>query len=307
MRGVKHTVESFKEKYYNKFPDSKLEILEILPKEKVRCKTKYSEHIVEFRSIFFGHIPMINTSTNKTEYFINRAKEVHGELYDYSLVEYNSKKVVILCKEHGEFLQRPSKHLYGGKCMKCRNKNIGNLNRSTTEQFVEKANKIHNFKYNYSKVNYINSVTSVTIICPIHGDFEQIPNSHLNGRSCKLCANLTLAQHNKNNPTSWNYTNWEKAGSKSKHFDSFKIYIIKCWNEEEEFYKIGKTYNTVKRRFKSKIKMPYNYEIIETIVGESREISTLEKELQKLNYEFKYETKILFKGNNECFSKIINN
>ena len=51
----------------------------------------------------------------------------------------------------------------------------------TTEQFIEKARSIHGDKYNYSKVNYINNKTKVTITCSEHGDFEQIPYNHLQG------------------------------------------------------------------------------------------------------------------------------
>ena len=63
----------------------------------------------------------------------------------------------------------------------------------TKEKFVEKANKVHGDKYNYSKVEYINSQTKVCIICPIHGEFWQTPNAHLNGRGCKKCANKRRA------------------------------------------------------------------------------------------------------------------
>jgi len=60
--------------------------------------------------------------------------------------------------------------------------------KKTTEQFIKEANLIHNYFYNYDKVNYINNRTKVIITCPIHGDFEQIPYKHLQGNGCKLCA-----------------------------------------------------------------------------------------------------------------------
>jgi len=53
--------------------------------------------------------------------------------------------------------------------------------------FVEKANKIHNNKYDYSLVEYINSKSKIKIICPIHGVFEQTPAKHLMGRGCQKC------------------------------------------------------------------------------------------------------------------------
>lgn len=61
------------------------------------------------------------------------------------------------------------------------------LKRLTTEEFKERANIIHNGKYDYSKSEYKNAHTEVCIICPEHGEFYQTPHSHLNGRGCKKC------------------------------------------------------------------------------------------------------------------------
>lgn len=55
------------------------------------------------------------------------------------------------------------------------------------KQFVEDARKKHGDKYDYSKVEYQNALTKVCIICPIHGEFWQTPNKHLNGCGCKKC------------------------------------------------------------------------------------------------------------------------
>ena len=62
-------------------------------------------------------------------------------------------------------------------------------NQLTTEIFIERAKKIHGDKFDYSKVNYVNSSTKVCIICPKHGEFWQNPASHLSGRGCPKCAN----------------------------------------------------------------------------------------------------------------------
>ena len=67
-----------------------------------------------------------------------------------------------------------------------------------------------------------------------------------------------------------------KSSKKSKNFDSFKVYVIRCWNEEEEFYKIGRTFRTVKHRFRDKIGK-YNYEVIKVEIGEAEDIYKLEK------------------------------
>lgn len=304
----KHTVESFKQRYYNKYPNSTLEILEMLPKEKVRCKDKYSEYITFTDSLWRGHLPTFSISLDKKGHFTNRAIEVHGSKYDYFKIEINklTDKVQINCKKHGLFHQRASSHLAGQGCKNCKIDNHILNTSSNTINFIEKANKIHNNFYDYSLVEYKTNKSILKIICPTHGIFEQMANGHLNGKGCKECAKKAVSKYNSENPSSWNYTNWESAGKKSKYFDSFKVYIIRCFNETEEFYKIGKTYKKVEKRFASLIKMPYKFEIIKVIEGTSREISELEKELQRKNKEFKYTPKICFKGNNECYSKLNN-
>lgn len=128
------------------------------------------------------------TSTSNTEEFINKAKQIHGNKYDYSKVEYidAKTKVCIICPIHGKFYQTPNSHLMGHGCFEC-----GLLSSSpktlTTEEFIEKARKIHGDKYDYSKVKYINTHTKVCIICPKHGEFWQTPNCHLDGKGCPLC------------------------------------------------------------------------------------------------------------------------
>lgn len=125
-----------------------------------------------------------------TEEFIRRAKEVHGERYDYSKTHYHgrSKKVLIICREHGEFWQRPDHHLSSYGCRKCSRRYMD------AEYFKQKANVVHNGKYDYSKVEYVNNHTKVHIVCPIHGEFWQTPNDHLSGKGCFKCRveNATL-------------------------------------------------------------------------------------------------------------------
>ena len=119
-----------------------------------------------------------------TKEFITRAKDVHGDKYDYSLVEYvNARtKVRIICPEHGVFEQTPSEHLRKHGCLSCCGKK-----QLTTEEFIVRARDIHGDKYDYSLVEYVNARSRVQIICPDHGVFEQIPNHHLHGYGCQYC------------------------------------------------------------------------------------------------------------------------
>ncbi len=126
-----------------------------------------------------------------TSIFIEKAKNRHGDKYDYSKVEYKKaiEKVIIICneKEHGEFEQSPSKHLSGNGCPKCAGFGV------TKEKFIEKAINVHGDKYNYSKVDYKKAIEKVVIICKKHGEFEQSPNNHLKGKGCPICAGKNVS------------------------------------------------------------------------------------------------------------------
>lgn len=228
-----------------------------------------------------------------TDKFIKKATSIHNDKYDYSLTNFERSniKVTILCDLHGEFTQKPNDHLTGYGCPKC-----GGTSNLSTDEFIEKAKLIHGDKYGYEKTDYTYSRIDVTITCPFHGDFTQRPNNHLSGKGCKKCAV---------DESTWSYSVWEDKGNRSKHFDSFKVYVIKCWNETESFYKIGKTFRRINLRFKGVF--PYKYEVIKIYEGEAKEISLLEQNLKSLNKEHSYLPLCEFNGRHECFSNLILN
>lgn len=125
-----------------------------------------------------------------TEEWINRVAPLYNYRFDYSKVNYidNKTNVVIICPEHGEFLVTPSNHIKGnGGCPKCAGEWRHKQYSYTTEEFITKAKEVHGNKYDYSKVNYYNNKTEVTIICPKHGEFNQMAGAHLQGTSCPKC------------------------------------------------------------------------------------------------------------------------
>jgi hypothetical protein len=126
----------------------------------------------------------------KTEEFIEKSKVVHGEKYNYSktIYENNLKEVIIICKEHGEFLQLPKTHKRGSGCNECANSGRKINNKSNTSEFIQKAIKIHGYRYEYLKVEYISAIKPVIIICKYHGEFMQTPNGHLSSSGCKKCS-----------------------------------------------------------------------------------------------------------------------
>ena len=124
----------------------------------------------------------LNNTIHLTFFFTYsvKAKKKHGDTYDYSKVDYiNAKtKICIICPKHGEFWQTPNDHLSGCGCKMCANERRAGNRKLTISSFIKRANTIHKNKYDYSKVVYKGIYNPVLIICPIHGEFTQIPNTH---------------------------------------------------------------------------------------------------------------------------------
>jgi len=133
----------------------------------------------------YGKISDEEQILKKTKKFIEKAKQIHGDKYDYSKAVYNGcfQKICIVCPKHGEFWQLPGNHIKGCNCPTCSNKTP-----ITKDEFIKKANEIHNFKFDYSKVVIGKSNDKVCIICPEHGEFWQTTSNHLRGRGCIKCS-----------------------------------------------------------------------------------------------------------------------
>lgn len=129
-----------------------------------------------------------------TEEFIEKAKKKHGNLYDYSKVEYitSHMPVKIFCKKCQKyFYQAPNNHLTGAGCYDCGNKRRSDKNRYSQEHFINKALSIHKGTYSYSEVKFKDMYTPVKIFCnKCKTYFYQTPSKHLGGRGCKKCSTL---------------------------------------------------------------------------------------------------------------------
>jgi very-short-patch-repair endonuclease len=137
-----------------------------------------------------GKCGVIKRAKNKMispDEIIKKAKDTHGNKYDYSKVEYHGiyNKIIIICKEHGEFEQSANSHIRGSGCTEC----VRNI--WTTDKFIEKSKEKHGDKYDYSKVEYSGCDTNVIILCKKHNAFNQTPYNHLNGQGCSFCVNKT--------------------------------------------------------------------------------------------------------------------
>ncbi len=159
-------------------------------------------------------------NSKKFDNFISKAQTRFGNKYDYSKSDYiNSQtKIEIKCNEHNNiFKQSPSEHLRGKNgCNYCtRNPKMN------TEMFIEKSKKIHGDKYDYSKSIYVDAKTKITIICPEHGNFEQLPNNHYK-QNCPSCYKRLLdnevfiSKANKTHKNKYQYKDVIYTTSKSK-------------------------------------------------------------------------------------------
>ena len=185
-----------------------------------------------------GKAQGIKNKTKTTPDFIKEAKEKHGDKYDYSKTIYvdGRTKVTIICPTHGEFQIRPNDHLCKregcGGCPTCRRDLAIKNKTKTTSKFIEEAKEKFGEKFDYSKVNYINANTKVTIICPIHGEFQQIPNDHTRkirgekgSHGCPECGKIVRDKNHTMTTQEFIEKAIEKHGDK---YDYSKVKYINC-------------------------------------------------------------------------------
>lgn len=228
--------------------------------------------------------------------FIQRSSAMHDNKYAYEKTKYINvaRKVVITCPEHGDFEQIADVHIRGGGCAKCGSERRADSTRKTAKDFICRAREVHGSKYNYDKVIYVSNRTDVVITCLEHGDFTQRPTNHLQGKGCLGCAD-----------TSGGWSRGDFIGKCKKNNNGLgKLYVIKCQNDDEVFYKIGITSTTMKERFRGVHAMPYEYTIEYLIQDSAYFIYDIELQLQALSKGKNHRPKIGFKGQTECFTTI---
>ncbi len=260
-------------------------------------------HKIKPSSLFKGCNLSIKSAVDRDDFLFRKICSRNkyfklGEIkYLYSFVK-NQSCFIKVSDEFGEYIMDISVAYAGSK--------------PTIEVAVNKTeNLVNRLKqnggdYDYSNVTYSKMDSKVTICCNKHDCFQQRPANHVRGEGCPKCGKDSMVEINSTKPTGWTYTNWIKVGKLSKNFDSFKVYIVKMksLDNEEEFYKIGKTYLTIKERFKhiNNYKIVSVLKIIENECG--RIITEKEFELLRKNKDYKYKPKNNFRGYMECFSKI---
>jgi len=181
-----------KKNHKNKYDYSKVEYKNSHSKVIIICK-KHGEFQIKPYSHLQGSSCAACAGLNKynTKSYIKKSKEIHGNRYDYSKVDYKNagNKVTIICDKHNEFNQIATLHLSGHGCPKCKYVDLGNKKRKTLNDFLFLAKETHGNIYDYSKVEYKGTNIKVKIVCSKHGIFEQSPKQHYRGNGCPKCFN----------------------------------------------------------------------------------------------------------------------
>lgn len=240
---------------------------------------------------------------NNKELFIKESTKLFGDITDYSLVnEMGARnKVTLICTKHKcEFTLTVSSRLAGQKCPKCSAENYSKIRTKTTEEFVSKAKEVHGDNCDYTDTIYKSCNEKISVKCNIHNlYFETIPENHMRGGRCRKCLSENISNALKGKEGTCGYTRSRyiaQAGDREAY-----VYIIRCWNENEEFYKIGKTFLDIDKRF-TKGNICYNFEKVKFHIGEAGYIYDLENELHRKYKEFKYKPENWFAGHTECFN-----
>jgi len=227
--------------------------------------------------------------------FIEEAKALHGGKFKYDKTEYSTvlSKVIIDCEIHGEFSILPSGHMKGHGCPKCSTSAISRSRRLSQEIVISRFKSRHNNRYDYSEVIYDGDAHELLkIYCREHGPFMQSYANHNSGEGCPECAKEQSPRFK---------TGFIEIANR-KNYAS--LYLIRCYGNSEEFYKIGITTKTVTSRFSGQSSLPYSYDLVHLFVSSGEAVWELEKSMHRVYKDIKYLPELEFGGRFECFKYI---
>jgi hypothetical protein len=228
-----------------------------------------------------------------TETFIEKCNLLFPDNFDFSKSIYTTynNDITVTCIIHGNDIIRPAGQFMRGRgCPHCGLLRRNDKLRLGLDRFIEKSNIVHNYKYDYSLSDYVNTETKIEIICPIHGSWKSKAGSHMAGNGCAKCVN-----HSEN---SIGFSR-HRFISKCKN-NQASLYIIGMSKKDESFIKIGITTQSLKQRFNNK-RGHKVFRFME-IINLSGSIWDLEKYLHECLLPYKYIPKTKFDGYTECFN-----
>lgn len=236
-----------------------------------------------------------------TNEFIERAKVKHGNKFDYSQVNYTThdSKVSIGCNScMNRFEMRPSIHIYGQGCPKCKHIETGLRFRTDPKDIISRLRTKFGDKYTYEKTQYIAGNMPITVTCVTHGDFEQLAGYLLSNKiGCPGC--VLDSKRDKTNRTG-GYT---PATVRRNPTKPTTVYVVRLSNAEELFYKVGITVQKLSSRFPKWNVAGYRVELVERIVLGLEEAYNTEQAILHNNQHTRYDPLIPFDGHTECFSE----
>lgn len=214
-----------------------------------------------------------------------------GFVDDDHFCKNSRTKVLVRCLQHNTIEERSvlSVNKIVG-CSVCLFEHKRDSRLFTLDKFIEKANYVHDNFYDYSDSVYKDSYSKINIKCPNHGEFTILANRHLQGGGCPKCTVRS----------SWSREGFVDYVDKKFNGKS-KIYLLRCYDEYENFLKIGMTCQKIEKRFSTKITMPYNYEVLLCGEFDGGTVYDTEKAVLKMFKKFKYTPDIPFGGKTECF------
>lgn len=225
-----------------------------------------------------GGLRRYQKKTKPASAFLDKAIALHGDRYDYSLIQYKNThtKVEIICKEHGPFWQSPEKHMAKRGCPICAGRGI-----QTPDRFIIAATKVHGTIYDYSLITqncFKSEGSKVPIVCAEHGKFYQNYSNHLQGQGCAKCAKYGFCVG--------------KSGT---------LYVM----VDNERLKVGITNRSIEIRLKEINKPDGNFKVLKTYVYEDGFIC-LKHETEILKFLRKYyeNTQGTFDGVTESFEGV---
>lgn len=227
-----------------------------------------------------------------------RIFSAHGDRYKYNFdgISKVTDMITITCMEHGDFRQDVRSHISGCGCGKCGIRLAAKSRTMSGFDFAERANLIHDYRYDYSLVNYNTARKHVNIICKKHGVFKQIPYAHLNGSGCAKC------HGEKKIATNFGFNRKSFIKVSDKNNKKAILYVVRLSSDDEVFYKVGITTRSTEVRI-SKIHK-YKKTIIKEVCGDAGFIYDLEKEVHEMCSNLRHKPLVKFDGYTECFSCI---
>ena len=233
------------------------------------------------------------TKSTDKELFILEAKKVYGDKDDYTDTNIVSSRenIKIRCTKHDlVFEKNIQTYLAGWGCPECSAENYSKLRSIPKDVYYERVKKIHNNKYEYCD-DYTFTKYDVSFICKEHGKVKRNGYKHLLGYGCPYCADV---------PKYINRMSKEGYCRLANNRPTF-LYLIECYDGEEKFLKIGKTFQKIKSRF-TKNSIPYKVNVIKLYTSTSDEIWDLEIEMHEKYKEYSYKPKKYFNGYTECYN-----